>query len=87
MDYYLEEACEFVERRVMPEFEEAWESVVNREPPEYNVLVWGSTVREDREPTDLNIIIEYSGDFIGDDEKAPSRVSSRVAYRHRCSNI
>lgn len=67
--FYLEEACGFVESRVIPEFEDAWERVVGRTPPEYNILVWGSTVTEGREPTDLDVIIEYGGERLGDERE------------------
>lgn len=65
MDEYLETAIELIESEVYDSFNRIWANVVGDEPPEYRVLIWGSVVDDrDRIPSDLDIIIEYTGDSI-----------------------
>lgn len=66
---YLEMAISFIESSVYDEVEQIWKNVVGEEIPEYRILVWGS-VYEPRgsKPTDLDIIIEYTGSEIEPDK-------------------
>lgn len=65
MNEYLETAIDLINDEVYDSFETIWANVVEEEPPSYRVLVWGSVVDDrDRVPSDLDIIIEYTGDSI-----------------------
>lgn len=70
---YLDDAVDFIESSVYDEFERIWRSVVQSDPPEYRILVWGSVFdpRGDSTPSDLDILIEYTGSTI-DPEKENS---------------
>jgi len=63
MNDALVRAIEIVETSVRSEFERIWEETTTETPPEYRILVWGSTVQDkDSEPTDLDLMFEYTGD-------------------------
>jgi predicted nucleotidyltransferase len=65
MNEYLETAIDLINDEVYDSFETIWANVVGDELPSYRVLVWGSVVDDrDRVPSDLDIIIEYTGDSI-----------------------
>lgn len=45
-------------------FERYWHDYVGEDIPDYRILIWGSTIQEGRTPTDLDVIIEYTGESI-----------------------
>lgn len=65
MNDYLETAINLINEDVYDSFNNIWNNVVGQSPPEYRILIWGSVVDDrDRVPSDLDIIIEYTGDSI-----------------------
>lgn len=66
MNTFLQNGIRIVNQDVRPCFENAWKQVTDTKTvPEYTVLIWGSTVQsKQREPNDLDIIIEYTKNTI-----------------------
>lgn len=71
MNDKLKIGVNIVKENIKPEFESVWKRVCNTdETPDYQILIWGSTVQDkDREPIDLDIIIEYTGSTIDPDKE------------------
>lgn len=66
----INSAVDIVENQVRDKFEEAWLDTVQEEP-NYRILVWGSTVEDDKDPNDLDLIFEYTNESI-----SPSKENS-----------
>lgn len=65
MNEYLKTSIDLINDEVYDSFERIWEEVVGEQPPDYRILIWGSVVDDrDRVPSDLDIIIEYTGNSI-----------------------
>lgn len=66
MNEPLNTGIEICQNKIQPEFDKIWKQVTDTDSiPEYKLLIWGSTVQDkDREPVDLDIIIEYTGSTI-----------------------
>lgn len=72
MNPHLEQAITISNQQIRSEFERIWEEVTETQPPDYRILIWGSTIQDkDRTPNDLDVIIEYTGKSI-DPEKENS---------------
>lgn len=57
-------ATETIEAGIRDTFEDIWTNVTDAPVREYRILIWGSTIETDKDPDDLDIIIEYTGDPI-----------------------
>lgn len=58
-------AKDIVEEHIREVFERAWREVVkSSEDQKYEILIWGSTVEDNREATDLDLIFRYKGSKI-----------------------
>lgn len=61
----LDIAIEIADNDVRPKFENIWSKITESDIPEYRIMIWGSTIEEkEREPVDLDIMIEYTGNSI-----------------------
>lgn len=70
MESNLEIAVTIVNNSVYSEFERIWGEVTDVTVPEYRVLIWGSIVDDrDRDPVDMDVLIEYMGDPIEPDQE------------------
>lgn len=58
------EAAVPVAEKLRSPFETLWNTHAEAPLPEYRILIWGSTIQEHRTPTDLDVIIEYTGTSI-----------------------
>lgn len=67
MNEDLEMAIDILRDSVRDEFERIWRNITTEEIEEYEILVWGSTVDEDKEATDLDVIFGYRGTSIEDE--------------------
>ena len=66
----LEKAVSIADEDARPVFERAWKNTTDQEDsPEYRILIWGSTVEDRRDPVDLDLIFEYTGDSINPDKE------------------
>lgn len=83
MNSHLDFATQFIEDEVYSQFEMIWENVIDMDTvPSYRILVWGSTVdTRDRDPNDLDIIIEYDHPEI-----EPERAKSIEKWLHNSLN-
>lgn len=81
MNTFLQNGIRIVNQKVRPCFESAWKQVLDTETePDYTVLIWGSTVQDkQRDPNDLDIIIEYTGVTISPDKE--SSIESMIQSR------
>jgi hypothetical protein len=67
MNEDLEVAIDILEDSVRDEFEKIWRNITTEEIKEYEILVWGSTIDENKMATDLDVIFGYKETSIGDE--------------------
>lgn len=71
MNKNLKKSINVVEDEVYPNINHILEQVCPGKSIKYRVLIWGSVVDDrDRDPKDIDIIIDYSGDKIDEGEKS-----------------
>lgn len=63
-------ARDIVEGHIREIFERAWRLVVGSlEDREYEILIWGSTIQDNKQATDLDVIFRYKGPSISSDKE------------------
>lgn len=65
----IENAVTVVEEHIRQEYEKAWRRVADEDIPNYRILIWGSVIQENKDPTDLDLIFEYEGTNISPDKE------------------
>lgn len=69
----IDEAVWIVEGQVYSEFQRVWWRVVQEEVPDFQVYIWGSVITDEEEPTDLDVIIAYEAEHVGDEKEESIR--------------
>lgn len=55
---------------ITQKIEKIWSRITDRDTSDFQILVWGSVVDDrDREPVDLDMIIEYNGERLSENKK------------------
>lgn len=88
MQESIKNATRLVEDQARSQFEKAWDEVVGSDIPEYRVMIWGSVIEPNRNPTDVDLIFEYTREPIASDkENSIESIVKSSVYTDRFSYL
>lgn len=88
MNDNIEDAINLAENQARSAFEDAWSRVVDEELPDYRIMIWGSVIEENKNPTDVDLIFEYTGSSISPEkEESLEGIIKSSVYTERFSYL